>query len=335
MSISFRCDKCGANYEVKAEHAGKRTKCAKCGQSIVVPKSDGVRPESASSSQTASPVEPSRSLRVTCTCGKSYSAKPQLAGKRVKCAACGSDLAIPGAAASDEPEPDDEYRLEDQPEHATPDPADHNAGSTEDVSFVPTWVGAGERNRRKKAPVGPSDTKCPRCSEELPDAAVICVSCGYQVSTDESLPTVTAPDARKYCPSCLGDDIRKATPGERGEFLKSRPTDEPALTRVVLACNSCRQFWLRPTTPEEFASECRRAAFWYASLVVFLLGILTVMFRHLSGEFGESSDPPQFFMNNVVKIAFTLGIGLAAIRMAGNFFVNVAGLLRVRAVNGT
>lgn len=34
-------------------------------------------------------------IQVTCQCGKSFNAKPELAGRRVKCPACGSPLQIP------------------------------------------------------------------------------------------------------------------------------------------------------------------------------------------------------------------------------------------------
>ena len=35
--IHFRCSSCGKNFQVKDEHAGRRTKCPKCGETIHVP----------------------------------------------------------------------------------------------------------------------------------------------------------------------------------------------------------------------------------------------------------------------------------------------------------
>lgn len=35
--IRFKCHSCGKAYEVKDQHAGKATKCAKCGASLVIP----------------------------------------------------------------------------------------------------------------------------------------------------------------------------------------------------------------------------------------------------------------------------------------------------------
>ncbi|MBI1248885.1 hypothetical protein GC197_13720 [bacterium] len=40
------------------------------------------------------------SIAVECLCGKRFQAKPELAGKRVKCPACGSAIDIPDAAES-------------------------------------------------------------------------------------------------------------------------------------------------------------------------------------------------------------------------------------------
>ncbi len=45
------------------------------------------------------------SIPVTCTCGQSFRAKPELAGKRVKCPTCGSVLQIPQPAQPAQPAP--------------------------------------------------------------------------------------------------------------------------------------------------------------------------------------------------------------------------------------
>jgi len=37
MTIEFSCHDCGEVFQVAAQHAGKRTKCTKCGASLVVP----------------------------------------------------------------------------------------------------------------------------------------------------------------------------------------------------------------------------------------------------------------------------------------------------------
>ena len=38
-------------------------------------------------------------IAVACQCGKRFAAKPELAGKRVKCPSCGQPLTVPGSAA--------------------------------------------------------------------------------------------------------------------------------------------------------------------------------------------------------------------------------------------
>jgi len=51
------------------------------------------------------------SLTVQCTCGKTYQVDESLAGKRVKCKACGSALVVPQKQPAPVPADDDEFRL--------------------------------------------------------------------------------------------------------------------------------------------------------------------------------------------------------------------------------
>lgn len=37
MSIEFKCEHCGKGFRAADEHAGKRTKCPACGQSVYIP----------------------------------------------------------------------------------------------------------------------------------------------------------------------------------------------------------------------------------------------------------------------------------------------------------
>ena len=93
---------------------------------------------------------------VTCTCGKSFRAKPELAGKRVKCPACGSVLQIPPstptpqAAPSLTPlpaEPDDPLGLGGFNEQSLGTPLPQAPGSQ--LSRAPA------RARKKKQDWGP------------------------------------------------------------------------------------------------------------------------------------------------------------------------------------
>jgi len=87
MPIKATC-MCGAEFHAKAELAGKRMKCPKCGQACTVPKSEPDQPR----------------IRVTCECGKTLLAKPKLVGKRVKCPGCGQAMAIPSPIVKTDPQ---------------------------------------------------------------------------------------------------------------------------------------------------------------------------------------------------------------------------------------
>ena len=94
MSIRVECQDCGRRFQAPENFAGRRAKCPKCSAIIRVgtgpPQPSGrVTPEKDS--------EPP--IPVTCGCGKKFRAKAELAGKRVKCPACGDVLAIPADRA--------------------------------------------------------------------------------------------------------------------------------------------------------------------------------------------------------------------------------------------
>ena len=93
-------------------------------------------------------------------CGKTYTWKPELAGKRVKCK-CGQPMSIPAA-----------------------DPAD-DAGDFGDLAALadgaPTTPGA--------VAGGPT---CPGCGSGVDPAAVICVNCGQNLKTGKKLKTSKA-----------------------------------------------------------------------------------------------------------------------------------------------
>jgi hypothetical protein len=42
MNIHFECGRCRSTHRAKAEHAGRRAKCPKCGQILMIPRAGGV-----------------------------------------------------------------------------------------------------------------------------------------------------------------------------------------------------------------------------------------------------------------------------------------------------
>ncbi|OHB66210.1 MAG: hypothetical protein A2V70_12275 [Planctomycetes bacterium RBG_13_63_9] len=95
MPISIECQGCGRKFRAPEELAGKRAKCPQCSAVIQV----GARPPQPSGQVTSgeNSVQP---IPITCSCGKKFRARADLAGKRVKCPACGQALAIPGAGTA-------------------------------------------------------------------------------------------------------------------------------------------------------------------------------------------------------------------------------------------
>src|SRR5690348_9992307 len=49
------------------------------------------------------PNQPAMAISFACSCGKSFRAKDELAGKRTKCPACGQVLVIPSSQVSEPP----------------------------------------------------------------------------------------------------------------------------------------------------------------------------------------------------------------------------------------
>jgi hypothetical protein len=87
--------------------------------------------------------------QVACDCGKQYAAPDALAGKKVKCPHCGKPLPISAAKnlALGNASPVDLHEL------------------LEEVGLTDT--GTGHR--------------CPGCRAALPEEAVLCIACGYDV----------------------------------------------------------------------------------------------------------------------------------------------------------
>ncbi len=82
MTISIRCDGCHSTYNVPDEMVGKKAKCKKCGQLLLV----------------AAPLMPAGSANIAAMCaqcGAKYSVGAAMAGKRVKCKKCGGAFEVP------------------------------------------------------------------------------------------------------------------------------------------------------------------------------------------------------------------------------------------------
>lgn len=117
-------------------------------------------------------------IKVTCTCGQSFKAKDELAGKRARCPKCSQPLLIPMADT-------DELTL---------------AAPIDVPKYNPLDDILSEEGVRH-APQGPV---CPNCTEPISPHAIICVQCGFNLQTGEKVVANLDPDE---------DDDEAATAG--------------------------------------------------------------------------------------------------------------------------
>ena len=89
-TMAVRCENCRQGFAVSTRLAGKTVKCSKCSALIKVPKASD-----ASTTRMASATQAAAGIEAACTCGKRLKAGLHLAGKTVKCPACGEPLKVP------------------------------------------------------------------------------------------------------------------------------------------------------------------------------------------------------------------------------------------------
>lgn len=125
--------------------------------------------------------------RVPCPdCGRAFRFKPELSGKKVKCA-CGLVIRMPLS-----PELDPEIvRRDPPPTAATAAPmlaaAPDAADDLMPASFTPVPSGPDS-----PAAAPTSKPRCPSCGGPLKPTAVICINCGFNLQTGAKLNTAAA-----------------------------------------------------------------------------------------------------------------------------------------------
>ena len=120
--------------------------------------------------------------KFTCdSCGKSYSWKPELAGKKVKCK-CGQPMRVPATDPADD---------------ALPDGFDDLAALGEGTIVEAPAGAAVAPVAGGKSPAA-KGKKCPACDSPVAADAVLCVNCGHNLKTGKKLKTSTAEVAPAY-----------------------------------------------------------------------------------------------------------------------------------------
>lgn len=101
-------------------------------------------------------------IKVSCSCGKSFAAPDNLAGKKVKCPNCQIPLAIPGATAP----------------AAAPAPL---------PTLTNTAASMFDEAGMSAAPVG--TIACPGCTAPLSPGVVLCIKCGFNLKLGKKMGT--------------------------------------------------------------------------------------------------------------------------------------------------
>jgi len=139
-------------------------------------------------------------IKVQCSCGKAFAAKDELAGKTVKCPGCQKPLKIPGASAPAKPggKPDAAKAAAGKASAGTsPSKAASAKPSGDDDDYSLSAEEPAPRPKSdlfdevglKAAPKG--TMPCPGCSEPLPQEAVVCVKCGYNMKLGRKMKTMS------------------------------------------------------------------------------------------------------------------------------------------------
>ena len=135
--------------------------------------------------------------KVSCpSCGKSYAAPEHYLGRKVTCPACHATFRVPATKAS--------LKQCDHPSaHATPAQNGEEFEAPPDAAVTPT---AGRL--------------CPECGTELSENAILCVSCGYNLSKGKRMATAKE-EAREdnlllpgSCPACGQTGLVKLPEGD-------------------------------------------------------------------------------------------------------------------------
>jgi serine/threonine protein kinase/DNA-directed RNA polymerase subunit RPC12/RpoP len=88
--IAFSCHKCGKQFNLNPEFAGRKTQCSSCKAPLVVP-SPGV------SDETVAPPAGDKIAFSCAKCGMKFSVKLEFAGRSTKCPTCKEPLVVPNS----------------------------------------------------------------------------------------------------------------------------------------------------------------------------------------------------------------------------------------------
>jgi hypothetical protein len=186
MPIKADCS-CGHTFNAPSKYAGKKVKCPKCKEPLTITAakqaSSPAKQASSPAKQASSPTSGKASkIAVTCKCGKAFQAKLELAGKRVKCPACGDPITIkPPKSAT---------LATTKKSTAAAKPVKQESMMSEMFDEIGFAMEEG----------GGVGRKCPECKSPMAAEAILCIDCGYNENLGKKMKVVrpvTATDRAK------------------------------------------------------------------------------------------------------------------------------------------
>ena len=127
-------------------------------------------------------------IEIVCTCGVRYRVKDEAAGKKVRCKQCGTPIAVP------------------TPQTELVDPL---ADASKDDLFGDLLLPDGNDDAAANITSPDVGPKCPACRMWLAPNAILCIQCGYNLTTGERVKTVRDSHAGQCDLDLSG--IRRAT----------------------------------------------------------------------------------------------------------------------------
>ena len=163
--IRVGCE-CGRSVTTGGELAGKMVKCPNCKQPLRIPLSSDVR------------VNVKTPIKTACACGKSLEVPRKYAGKSVRCPACKQPLAVPLPTADSQ---------------IFPGESDGHIESLGQRSLADDWSGVGlglvSLFKEEGVVANKSGFSCPECRAEMGEEDVLCVQCGFHLTSGKQLKT--------------------------------------------------------------------------------------------------------------------------------------------------
>ncbi len=166
-------------------------------------------------------------IAVSCQCGKTFKAKPEYAGRRVKCPQCKDPLQIPMAKK----------------------PSSRKTDALNPMDSLLDEVGVNKAG---------SAGSCPKCKEQLTKDAVLCVNCGYHLEGGKQLGTKSLIRKTKGVNRAhLGSEFRSDLPKSVVKLATVSKT--AGLVMTILSAVSLMLIVVMTTMPE-IATQIQQAA---------------------------------------------------------------------------